>query len=73
MKSLTIRNEVFPAIEAANLENGFIYFDGSEITNVSVKGKTTKFTLINGNIEVDRTVRSSSLIALNWEQVAVFM
>ena len=73
MKSLTIRNEVYPAIEASKLENGMTYFDGSEISNVSVNGKTTQFILTNGSIEVSRTVRRSSLIALSYEQVAVFV
>jgi len=72
-KSVTIRGEVYPAVEAASLENGMIYFDGSEIIGVEVCGKTTKFALTCGAVTIARTVRSTSLIALSCEQVAVFI
>jgi 2-polyprenyl-6-methoxyphenol hydroxylase-like FAD-dependent oxidoreductase len=71
MQTITINGQTFPAINAAHLENGMIYHDGSEIVNVQTKGKTTTFTLVFGGGEVSRKVRSVSLIALALEQVAV--
>jgi hypothetical protein len=73
MKTIIIRGDAYPAIEAARLENGMIYFDGSEITDVRVSGKTVRFTLTFGSIRVARTVRTTSWIALSEEQVAVFI
>ena len=71
MQAITINGQAFPAINAASLENGMIYHDGSEIVNVQTKGKTTTFTLVFDGGEVSRRVRSASLIALALEQVAV--
>jgi maltodextrin utilization protein YvdJ len=71
MQAITINSQTFPAINAANLENGMIYHDGSEIINVQTKGNTTTFTLVFAGGEVTRKVRSVSLIALALEQVAV--
>jgi hypothetical protein len=68
MKAVKIKGQQFPAIEASKLESGLVYWDGSEIDNVEITGKTVRFTLA-GNVE--RTARASSLIALSNGQVAV--
>jgi len=73
MRSLTIQNEVYPAVAACKLNIGMIYWDGSEISNVQTFGKTTMFTLSSKNLTVYRKVRSSSLIALSHDQVCEFI
>ena len=73
MKTIDINGETYPAIAAAQLQNGMTYWDGSEIVNARTSGKTTKFTLIFDGGQVDRAVRSQSLIALSHSQVAVLI
>ena len=70
MNTINMKGNRFPAIEAKNLEGGMIYWDGSEIEQVVISGKTVRFVL-NGNVQ--RTVRASSLIALSDKQIAVVL
>ena len=70
MKTVNIKGQQFPAVEANKLESGMLYWDGSEIDRVVVGAKTVRFMLAG---MVERTVRASSLIALSHKQIAVVL
>lgn len=68
MNTTSIKGQQFPVIEASKMENGMVYWDGSEIDSVVIGAKTVRFVLAGS---VERTVRAGSLIALAHEQVAI--
>ena len=73
MKTISIHGETYPAIKAENLQNGLIYWDGSEIHSVQFTKSSVKFVLDFDGGSVERMVRKNSMIALANQQIAVFM